>query len=64
MRMSNFFFEKIVKHLNKLKNIGDEHIKVFYTSVKICDEMTFVLLCVRKTKSVAKMRFKNIFSDH
>ena len=37
---------------------GDEHIHVFYIRAKFRDEMTFLLICVKKTNPVTKMRFK------
>ena len=37
---------------------GDEHIHVFYIHAKFRDEMTFLLLCAKKTNPVTKMRFK------
>ena len=45
-----------------MKTFDDEHIHIFHIRVKFHDEITFMLLCEKKTNPVIKMRFKNIFS--
>ena len=41
-----------------LKFFGDEHIHVFYISVKFREQIIIFLLCAKKTNSVTKMRSK------
>ena len=56
---SNKKLGKNSKTFQKILNFfGDEHIHVFYIHAKFRDEMTFLLLCAKKTNPVTKIRFK------
>ena len=43
------------------ENIGDKHIQVVNIRAKFGNEMSFVVLCAERTKSVTKIISKNTF---
>ena len=59
MLLPKYFFWKNSKHFfKKMSFLGDEHIHIFDIHAKIRNEITFVLLCAKKTNLVTKVRFE------